>query len=60
MGDEGEAVAYYGEAFAADPACLDTLSWLGAHHVRRQDYPAAVPFFQAAARVQPREVGGRR
>lgn len=32
------------------------VSWLGAHYVRRQDYPAAIPYFEAAARVQPREV----
>lgn len=57
LGDEAEAVAYHTEAFAADRTNLDTVSWLGAHHVRRQDYPAAVPYFEAAARAQPREVG---
>jgi len=49
-------VAYHTEAFAADRTNLDTVAWLGAHHVRRQDYLAAVPYFEAAARVQPREV----
>ena len=56
LGDEGEAVAFHSEAFAADRTNLDTVSWLGAHYVRRQDYLAAVPYFEAAGRVQPREV----
>jgi intraflagellar transport protein 88 len=56
LGDEGEAVAYHSEAFAADHTNLETVSWLGAHYVRRQDYLAAVPYFEAASRVQPREV----
>ena len=56
LGDEGEAVAYHSEAFAADRTNLETVSWLGAHYVRRQDYLAAVPYFEAASRVQPREV----
>ncbi|KAI3432221.1 hypothetical protein D9Q98_003783 [Chlorella vulgaris] len=55
MGDEAEALACYSEAFASDRANLDCVSWLGAHHVRRQDYLAAVPYFEAAGRVQPRE-----
>ena len=56
LGDEGEAVAYHSEAFAADHTNLETVSWLGAHYVRRQDYLAAVPYFEAASRVQPRDV----
>lgn len=55
LGDEAEALAYHTEAFAADRTNLDTVSWLGAHHVRRHDYLAAIPFFEAAGRVQPRD-----
>lgn len=40
-----------------DPTSLDTISWLGAHHVRQQDYGGAITYFQAAAEVQPKEVG---
>jgi intraflagellar transport protein 88 len=55
LGDEAEALACHTEAHAADRTNLDTLSWLGAHYVRRQDYVGAIPYFEAAARVQPRE-----
>ena len=58
LGDEAEALACHSEAFAADPTSLEAVGWLGAHAVRRGDYPGAVPYFEAAARVQPREVGG--
>jgi hypothetical protein len=58
LGEEGEAVQYHMEAYRVDPTNLDTISWLGAHHVRQQDYAAAIPHFQAAAAVQPKEVRG--
>ena len=48
---------YHLEAHRVDPTNLDTISWLGAHYVRQQDYSAAIPYFQAAASVQPKEVG---
>ena len=44
------------DAVAADRANVDALAWLGAHFVRRQDYVGALPYFEAAARAQPREV----
>lgn len=63
LGDEAEALACHTEAFAADRTNLETISWLGAHSVRRQDYAAAIPYFEAAAAAEPREVrcclGGR-
>ena len=59
MGAESEALALHTEAFTVDCTNLDAVTWLGAHYVRRQDYPGAIPFFEAAARVQPREVGSR-
>lgn len=59
LGEEGEALQYHLEAHRADPTGLDTISWLGAQHVRQQDYAGAIPYFNKAAAVQPKEVRGQ-
>lgn len=55
LGDGQEAVQHYLDAHRACPSDLAVLSWLGAHHVRQQDYAGAERFFEAAAHAEPGE-----
>jgi intraflagellar transport protein 88 len=58
-GDETQAFHYNLEAHKYWPVDMNVITWLGIYYVKQEMYEAAMPFFDRAAQIEPKEVKWR-
>jgi len=53
---ETEAFENFADSYAAYPANMEVISWLGVWFVKSGQYELAVPYFSRAAEIEPQEI----
>jgi intraflagellar transport protein 88 len=57
--DENQAYQSYAESYQLYPVNMEVLSWLGVWFVRNELFENAIPFFERAAEIEPKELKWR-
>jgi intraflagellar transport protein 88 len=55
-GDRGQAFHYYSESYRYYPSNIDVATWIGAYYIECEMYEQAVPYFERAALIEPKQV----